>query len=407
VSAPVTAEAALERHAHAEQLCNLCPRLCHHACPVANAERDESVTPREKMAAAGLVRLGARALDTEAAALFYKCNGCRLCTSFCEHENDVAQGLFAARAVAVSRGVLVPGVAELGERFARAKNPYGEDVRAPIMALEGDRRVGENGPVRADRSKVPVVPGRGLRLYWPGCTTLHDDPGLVSRTLAVMDRLGEADLAVYAGERQCCGYPLLAAGHLDAFRENAKALARDLRGVRHLTTSSPECAWTFEVAFPEVAGVDPPAREITHVTQLLLPALRHARPAPPLELDAAWHDPCYLGRFLGEYEAPREILSRLCRTAPAEPEPWTREHGYCSGGGGVLPLTSPGTADTITRMRVADLTGTSSGPPGEAPGGERTIVSACPTCIGRFRAAGAKALDVVDVVAAFLGMEAP
>lgn len=401
-----TADALLAGHAKAQDYCNLCPRMCHPACPVSNATYDVTVTPREKNAAAGLARRGARAFDEETARLFYACTSCRACTEWCEHDNDVAASLLTARAAAVSRGVELPEVRAVRARIEETGNPWGEDLRARVLALPRDRKVGERGPVRADHADVPVVPGRGLRLYWPGCDTLHHRPDLLEKTLAVADRLGEPDLVVYAGEVQCCGYALLSAGHLDRFRAHARRLADELKGVRRIWTASPECAWTFSVAFPEYAGIDPPAK-VAHVVDLLLPALRHAPSRPPVALEAAYHDPCFLGRHLGRYDAPREIANRLLKTPLVEQGPWNRETSYCCGGGGLLPHTDPATADAITRQRVADLTGSTSGPPGEAAPGPRAIVTACPTCEGRFRDAGATVHDVVDVLAAYLGLGEP
>ncbi len=401
------AEAALEAHDVEQRNCQLCPRLCHHACPVSNADRDEAVTPREKNAAAGQLRTGDLEADADTTALFYKCLGCGLCTTFCEHENAVGRSLFAARAVAVERGTVLPEVEALLGRFRDSGNPYGVDLRGPLDALPDDRKVGTRGPVRRDRGRVPAILGRGRRVLWAGCDTLHHRPDLVERTLAVADRLGEADLVVYAGEVQCCGYPLLAAGDLEGFRAQARKVEGALDGARAVFTGSPECAWTLQVAYPEIAGIDPPAKTVGHLVDLLRPALRHAPTAPPLDLDLVYHDPCYLGRHLGKTEAPRELVRHLSKRPLGEAAPFMGAHGYCSGGGGLLPDTSPQTADAITRARVADLTGTSSGIPGEAPAGEKIIVTACPTCEGRFRDAGARALDLVDVVAAYLGMEIP
>ena len=46
-----------------------------------------------------------------------------------------------------------------------------------------------------------------------------------------------------------------------------------------------------------------------------------------------YHEPCYLGRHNGEYEAPRAILARLTRDAPLE-FALRREKAMCCGAGG-------------------------------------------------------------------------
>lgn len=404
MSAP-SAKELLASYDVEQRYCNLCPRLCRHSCPVENAERDESVTPMEKNSAVLLVRLGVRELDEDVADRMYACSGCRLCQSFCEHDNDLAGSLFAARAVAVESGVEIPAVAQVRRRWDERGHLYGPDLRAPLESLPPERRVGREGSVRLSLENVPTVPGRGVQVYWPGCTTLEERPDLVKRTLAVADQLGEADLVVWDGEPLCCGYPMLAAGHLGRFRENAEKVALALEGADTLYTGAPECAWTLTDAYRDVLGLEVPVERVGHVVDLFLPALQRAPTRAPLELDAVWHDPCYLGRFLGKYDEPRTLVNRILAQPMGEVGPWTREKSYCCGGGGLLPWTRPETADAITATRVADLTGSTVGVPAVAPPTGRTIVTACPTCSSRFEKAGAKSVDIVDLLADYLGIE--
>tara|TARA_R110001599_G_scaffold2420_9_gene13065 strand:- start:17122 stop:19032 length:1911 start_codon:yes stop_codon:yes gene_type:complete len=69
-----------------------------------------------------------------------------------------------------------------------------------------------------------------------------------------------------------------------------------------------------------------------------------------------YHDPCYLGRYNGEYEAPRELLASLGIDI-AEME----RSGYrsrCCGGGGGAPVTDIPGERRIADMRMEDVTST-------------------------------------------------
>ncbi len=382
--------------------CNLCPKLCHHACPVSNAARDESLTPAAKNGAAGRVAAGMEALGAQVTDLFYACTGCRQCQAHCEHGNDVALSLFAARGEAAAQGSVPEAITQMLTRWDASGNPYGTDLRTAVDSVPESRRVGASGRVAGERKRAGVPPGRGMQVLWPGCATLHESPGLVQRVLAVADILGEADLLLYAGPVQCCGYPLVAAGQMERFRRHVDEAARELRGLRRVVAVAPECAWVMTELWPRVTGVSGP--RVVPLINLVVEGLHHLPAGRPVRQALVWHDPCYLGRFLQCYDAPRKVGARVAAQPLQEPRPWTREHGYCSGGGGLLPLTHPEIADRITRARVADLTGESFGPPAEGAVGLRWIVTACPTAAARFRRVGARAVDVVDLVAAFLGL---
>ena len=81
------------------------------------------------------------------------------------------------------------------------------------------------------------------------------------------------------------------------------------------------------------------------------------------------HDPCYLGRHNGEYEAPRSVLRRLTRGTPLE-FPLNRQKAMCCGaGGGRMWMEEHiGTRINVTRVEQAMP---------QKPG---VIATACPYC---------------------------
>lgn len=109
----------------------------------------------------------------------------------------------------------------------------------------------------------------------------------------------------------------------------------------------------FDSDLNALAGV-----EVLHHTTFLNRLVQEGR----LQLDTfkgskvTYHDPCYLGRYNGEYDAPRELLATLGIDV-AEME----RSGYrsrCCGGGGGAPITDIPGERRIADMRMEDVVST-------------------------------------------------
>jgi Fe-S oxidoreductase len=87
-----------------------------------------------------------------------------------------------------------------------------------------------------------------------------------------------------------------------------------------------------------------------------------------LDATATYHDPCYLGRYNGIYDAPRNVLAALGVTVVEMPR--NRDSAYCcaAGGGRIWMEDAPASGERPAESRVREA----------AALGVRTLVVACP-----------------------------
>jgi Fe-S oxidoreductase len=81
-----------------------------------------------------------------------------------------------------------------------------------------------------------------------------------------------------------------------------------------------------------------------------------------------YHDPCYLGRYNGEYEAPRQVLRALGIEVKEMQRSGFRSR--CCGGGGGAPITDIPGKQRIPDMRMEDIRET----------GAELVAVGCPQC---------------------------
>ena len=327
--------------AAAAEHCSYCPKMCRFACPVAEATGEESVTPWGIDRVISAMARGEK-LSPEEQSPVWACTGCRQCGGACVPGLDLPSHVRAARAVAARP----PGIEEAAGRETAA------DPALAQGATEG-----------ADV------------LVYPGCRSRDGD------ALAALLLAAGVAYDVVAGPT-CCGAR-------DADIGDQQMAQRRIDELRGLMTP----ATTVVVADPHCARwlawdqQDARVQTVTAFLAELVGSLSFA--AAPEQV--AWHDPCWLGRGMTEYDQARAVVRAASGTAAAEPE-HTRDRSWCTGGGMGYPEYDPVGADEILRRRAAELHATG------APG----TVTACPTAAQRLRAAGLTAYDLPGYVSSRL-----
>ena len=163
--------------------------------------------------------------------------------------------------------------------------------------------------------------------------------------------------------------------------------------MKKIVTIDPHAFNTLKNEYPDF-GLE---EEVYHHTELLEKLIKEGRLTPKNTVDETitYHDSCYLGRYNGMYDAPREILKAIPGVNVVEPLR-NRENSMCCGAGGGLMWMEEDQGTRINLARTEQLLETNP-----------TIISTgCPYCLTMI-SDGTKAkeveaqvqtLDVVEIL---------
>jgi Fe-S oxidoreductase len=179
-------------------------------------------------------------------------------------------------------------------------------------------------------------------------------------------------------------------GEEGLFQQLARANSEAIRSVdaKAIVTHCPHCLQTIGKEYA-LLGEDFTIRHHTEVLAELVEtgaiALGTAAPAK-----VTFHDPCYLGRHNGVFDAPRDVLGSLS-TVELEEMPRSRDKSFCCGAGGASMWQGGELGRPISGLRAEQALAT----------GAEVIATACPFCTAMLeealQAKGAESVRVRDV----------
>lgn len=242
-------------------------------------------------------------------------------------------------------------------------SPYSVDASQRLAWAEG-----LDVPVR---SAVPD--GDQLEvLLWVGCAPAADERSRHTvRAVAQLLNTAGVKWAVLGPEEHCTGDVARRSGNEYLFQMLAQANIDVLNkyGTKRILTICPHCFNTLKHEYPDFGGV----YDVMHHTEYLAKLVENGRLKLTKSVSpqsVVYHDSCYLGRYNGIYDSPRELLKRVPGVTVVQAKA-SRDRGMCCGAGGgqMFKEEEPGT-ERVNIARTEQLLQT----------GANTIATACPFC---------------------------
>ena len=342
--------------------CSSCGR-CEVVCPACTTLRAGS--PRNLMSK--VADAVTHPADSQASVLagtslnyLWSCDTCGACMEVCPSFNEHVPAIVEMRRWLVRQGRMPQEISIAINNLTATGNYFG------LPAEERGRWTESLDFVIPDARQKPV------EYLWVVGDEGSYHPVAIEATLAtarVLHRAGVDFGIVYEAERNA-GNDARRAGAEDLFRSlhdhNARVFAE--AHFLKIVTADPH---TYNVLKHEYDwDGKPPA--VMHVSELLGQLFRRGCPPIAHELrgGVVYHDPCYLGRYNGIYDAPRRVLQELGLDLIEFPH--NRDMAQCCGGGGGRVWTGPSVPNGIPTPGDALVREAAERP------GVRMLAVACP-----------------------------
>ncbi|MBD3162478.1 MAG: 4Fe-4S dicluster domain-containing protein [Candidatus Eisenbacteria bacterium] len=302
--------------------------------------------------------------ETIADEELWACTTCMACEEACPVFIEYVDKIVDMRRHLIEEGRVPASLQKPLADVEKRGNPYGKPGRKREEWLKDASGIRSLAPgERAD-----------LLYFTDSCTALDPRIQQIARSLGSLVSLAQADCGTMGKDEVDSGHEVRRIGEeglFEAMRDQNRS-ALEERSYKRIVTNDPHALNTLRNDY----GLAESETPVVHHSQVLAEWIAEGKLRPRGIDDNrvyTFHDPCYLGRHNGIYDAPREVLAAIPGLKTVEMER-SRNRSFCCGGGSLyLFYEGPGEARMgERRIEMAEQAGA------------EVIVTACPFCLINF-----------------------
>jgi heterodisulfide reductase subunit D len=289
-------------------------------CPAYElTDKLETVSPKGRLQIARRLFEGSIQPSKELSEAFFLCPLCGDCRDKCIEGIDTTEVFEVIREVLVKENAGIDTHSKFMGSIVENNKPYFEPHEKRLAWLP--KQLSPSNPMTPEYA------------YFVGCTSAYRRQPIAVATTEILQT---AKVKFTFMDEVCCGSPLLRTGHKEVAKKLAKKNIATIKktGVKKVITSCAGCYRTLKKDYPILLEQELPF-EVIHSAELLAELIKDDQ----LELSegtpmkVTYHDPCHLGRHVGVYEPPRDVLKHIPNLNFIE-MPENRNNALCCGAGG-------------------------------------------------------------------------
>lgn len=340
------------------EMCSICMKMCKDVCPTAWATKSERITPYARSLLIILNEKGIKGYDPAAIEAEYKCTTCWACEEACLPKVGLPNMIEIARSHIIAKDPELNPMYEIAQRIEAFHNPLNEQDEDRFNRIKN---------LIPEKTEAEII-------YFVGCMACYRHPEIAESIIKVLNK-AEIDFTIMIGDEWCCGSPIIRNGFVNLANQLALHNVEQFEKYKSkkIITGCAACYSTIKNDYPNM-GITL-NQEVQHFTEFF----EELRIKKQIKLDkisekvVSYHDPCHLGRRIGIYDPPRNILKEIFGEKFVEME-FNREKVRCCGAGGGVRFNYPDLSKPIGLRRLEEAQFLNLD----------LLVSACPLCKNQF-----------------------
>ncbi|MCJ7537255.1 MAG: heterodisulfide reductase-related iron-sulfur binding cluster [Anaerolineales bacterium] len=305
--------------------------------------------------------------DAIAAEELWACTSCGACVNICPVFNDQLSSIIDMRRYLVLEGDVDPQLQDALANLGRYGNSFGKSDRMRAKWT------------KSFQTKIKDARREEVEYLWFVGDYASYHASMTDKTALLAQLFQNLDInfgLLYDAEMNS-GNDVRRVGEEGLYEmlseKNLVALSKS--NFKTIVTSDPHSYNTLKNEYSE-NGKD--RYDVLHYSQLLdqLISSNRLKITNKIDLTVTYHDPCYLGRYNDEYDAPRRVIEALgCQLVEM---PRNRENTFCCGAGGgrIWMEDPPEVSERPAESRVKEAA---------ALPGVSTLVVTCPKDLVMFQ----------------------